>query len=139
MISLGLLAQHPGFRKEILGDSNPKGLGQVRVVAFTGRETDAKYGIWGSIAQQLGKESQFKEYYSPLKAPGLTAWVNLLKGDPLVILLDEIPFYLVNAKSSVIGNSDLSDVTVTALSNLFIAAGKSELSNVCIVISDLQL
>ena len=30
-------------------------------------------------------------------------------------------------------------MTVTALSNLFIAAGKSELSNVCIVISDLQL
>lgn len=139
MISLGLLAQHPEYRKAILGDVNPKGLGQVRVVAFTGRETDAKYGIWGSIAQQLGKESQFKEYYSPLKAPGLTAWVNLLKGDPLVILLDELPFYLVNAKSTVIGNSDLSDVTVTALSNLFIAAGKSELSNVCIVISDLQL
>ena len=139
MISLGLLAQHPEYRKEILGDANPKGLGQVRVVAFTGRETDVKYGLWGSIAQQLGKESQFKEYYSPLKAPGLTAWVNLLKGDPLVILLDEIPFYLVNAKSQVVGNSDLCDVTVTALSNLFIAAGKSELSNVCIVISDLQL
>lgn len=139
MISLGLLAQHQEYRKEILGENYPKGLGKVRVVAFTGRETDVKFGIWGSIAQQLGKESQFKEYYSPLKAPGLTAWVNLLKGEPLVILLDEIPFYLVNAKSTVVGNSDLCDVTVAALSNLFIAAGKNELSNVCIVISDLQL
>jgi len=138
MITLGLLAQYPEYRKEVMGESAPKGLGPVRVVAFTGRETDIKYGIWGSIAAQLGKEEQFNEYYSPLKAPGLTAWINLLKGDPLVILLDEIPFYLDAAKQQSIGSSYLSDVTVTALSTLFTAVGKSELDNVCIVISDLQ-
>ena len=37
-----------------------------------------------------------------------------------------------------IGNSDLSVVSGTALSNLLVAANKEELSRVCIVISDLK-
>jgi len=40
-------------------------------------------------------------------------------------------------KSSVIGNSDLSVVTTTALANLLVAVNKAELTNVCVVISDL--
>ncbi len=115
----------------------PGETGSVRVVAFSGRESDAPLGIWGSIATQLGKKEQFADYYSPLSAPGQTAWVNLLKGDPLVIMLDELPPYFENAKSKTIGNSDLSVVSATALSNLLVAIGKDELSNVCLVITDL--
>ena len=108
------------------------------MVAFTGRESDAPLGIWGSIATQLGKKELFKDYYSPLSAPGQTAWINLLKGDPLLILLDELPPYFENAHSKPIGNSDLAVVTTTALSNLLVAVGKGELANVCVVISDLK-
>ncbi|MDY3360272.1 MAG: DUF499 domain-containing protein, partial [Clostridium celatum] len=107
-------------------------------VAFTGRESDAPYGIWGSIAEQLGKRDLFKDYYTPLSAPGEGAWIKLLQGEPLLILLDELPPYLENAKSKMIGNSDLSVVTTTALSNLLSALGKEQLSNVCLVISDLK-
>ena len=52
-------------------------LGRVRVVAFSGRESDAPYGVWGAIAAQLGRRDQFKDYYAPLSAPGQTARVNL--------------------------------------------------------------
>jgi hypothetical protein len=45
-------------------------LGKVKVVAFTGRESDAPLGIWGAIAEQLGKKEMFSQYYSPLAAPG---------------------------------------------------------------------
>ena len=139
MIALGLLAKYPELRNEVMGSEyNKEVLGSVRVVSFTGRESDAQFGIWGAIAEQLGKKDVFKDYYSPLKAPGQSAWVNLLKGEPLLILLDELSPYLENARSIDIGNSDLSVVTVTALSNLLVAAGKDELSNVCIVISDLK-
>lgn len=139
MIALGLIARYPELRKEVMKDDyNDEVLGSVRVVAFTGRQSDVPFGIWGEIAEQLGKKEVFKDYYSPLKAPGLSAWVNLLKGEPLLILLDELPPYLENARASKVGNSDLSVVTVTALSNLLVAAGKKELSNVCIVISDLK-
>jgi len=139
MIALGLLANHPDMRQQALGDLyQSTNLGKVRVVGFTGRESDAPMGIWGAIAEQLGKKELFKDYYSPLSAPGQTAWVNLLKGAPLLILLDELPPYFEDAKSKAIGNSDLARVTTTALSNLLVAVGKDELANVCVVISDLK-
>lgn len=138
MVVLGLLAKHPELRQQVLGDDYAH-LGAVRVVGFTGRESDAPLGIWGAIADQLGKKELLKDYYSPLlQAPGQTAWINLLKGEPLLILLDELPPYFENAKSRPIGNSDLARVTTTALSNLLVAASKDELRNVCVVISDLK-
>lgn len=138
LLALGLLAKHPEYRRPVMEDFyTPGETGPVRVVAFSGRESDAPLGIWGSIASQLGKREQFAAYYAPLSAPGQTAWVNLLKGDPLVIMLDELPPYFEYAKSKSIGNSDLSVVTATALSNLLVAIGRDELSNVCLVITDL--
>ena len=139
MLALGLLARNPEYRKKIMGsNSKYKGLGEIRVVAFSGRESDAPLGIWGSIAEQIGKKDLFQQYYTPLSAPGETAWIKLLQGEPLLILLDELAPYLENAKSKMIGNSDLCVVTTTALANLFSALGKSQLSNVCLVISDLK-
>lgn len=136
MITLGLLAKHPEFRKRFLGSSYFKGT--VKVIGFSGRQSDTNLGIWGELAKQLGKEEQFKEYFNPqFKAPGNEAWINLLKGEPTLILIDELPPYLVNAKSITVGNSDLSVVTATALSNLFNAIKEKELSNVIVVISDL--
>ncbi|MCY3839415.1 MAG: DUF499 domain-containing protein [Gammaproteobacteria bacterium] len=140
LLALGLLAKHPEYRSEVMGgfyEPRPD-LEPVRVVAFTGRESDAPLGIWGAVAEQLGKKEQFADYYAPLAAPGQTAWVNLLRGGPLVIMLDELQPYLVNAASKSIGNSDLATVTTTALSNLLVAAGRDELANVCVVISDLR-
>ena len=139
MIVLGLLAKHPELRQTVMGSLHETGnLGAIRVVAFTGRESDAPLGVWGAIADQLGKKEVFKDYYSPLSAPGQTAWVNLLKGEPLLILLDELPPYLENAEAKAIGDSNLAKVTTTAISNLLVAVGKEELSNVCVVISDLK-
>ncbi|MGH8018245.1 MAG: DUF499 domain-containing protein [Opitutaceae bacterium] len=90
MLSLGLLARHPELRTEVMGNLyEAKELGPVRVVSFSGREKPA-LGLWGFIAEQLGKRDLFRDYYSPLQAPGQTAWVNLLKGEPTLILLDEL-------------------------------------------------
>jgi predicted AAA+ superfamily ATPase len=138
LITLGMLAKHPELRKSVLLDlPNAKELPPVRVICFSGRETDVPNGIWGEIARQLGKQADFKDYYSPLKAPGRTAWINLMKGPPTLILLDELPPYLDNAKAVAVGNSDLSHVTATALTNLFEAVAEKELGNVCIVLTDL--
>ena len=136
MIALGLLAKYPHLRKNIFDKLGLTLFDKpIRVVGFNGRETDAPYGIWGSIAEQLKKLEQFNEYYQPLQAPGQTAWTNLLEGEPTIILLDELPPYLENAYSISIGKSTLAEVTETALSNLFVAANKMD--NVCIVMSTL--
>lgn len=138
MVALGLLAQKPVLRYKLFGEKYSS-VDDVNLVAYTGRESDIKYGIWGEIARQLGKESLFSNFYSPLQAPGQTAWINLLKDDkPTLILLDELPPYLEDARTKNVGTGTLADVTVTALSNLFTAVAKPELSNVLIVISDLR-
>src|SRR5215510_7253981 len=75
LIDLGMLAKHPEYRTQVIHDlPTAKDLPKVRVVAFSGRETDVPHGIWGEIASQVGKKEFFKEYYSPLKAPGPSAW-----------------------------------------------------------------
>ncbi len=137
MIALGLLARDPALRKAILGKDDPSpGLGSCRVIGFNGRNTDATGGIWGSLAEQLGKSKQFANYVSPLlSAPGPEAWKQLLSGDPLIIFLDELPPYLEYAVAVPVGNGDLGIVTTTALANLFVAV--ADLSNVCLVLSDL--
>lgn len=138
MIALGLLARDPALRAKVLtGEQNPApNLGACRVAGFNGRSTDAAGGIWGSIAEQLGKADQFARYVSPLlSAPGPEAWKQLLGGDPLVLFLDELPPYLEYAVAVPVGNADLGVVTTAALANLFVAV--ADMNNVCLVLSDL--
>ena len=137
MLALALLAENKNWRRKIVGKEYDD-IGTIKVVAFSGRESDAPFGIWGSIAEQLGKKEMFADLYSPLRAPGESAWIKLLKGANILILLDELPPYLENAKSITVGNSDLCKVSITALANLFAALGKEQLSNVCLVFSDLK-
>ncbi|NCC04614.1 MAG: DUF499 domain-containing protein [Proteobacteria bacterium] len=137
MITLGLLARDPDLRSRVLAEKNPAPrLARCRVVGFNGRNTDSPGGIWGSIAEQLGKAEQFARYVSPLlSAPGPEAWKQLLGGDPLIIFLDELPPYLEYAAAVPVGNADLALVTTTALANLFVAV--AEMDNACLVLSDL--
>lgn len=137
MIALGLLARDSKLRKKVLADQDPApNLKECRVVGFSGRSTDESGGIWGSIAGQLGKAEQFRQYVSPLlSAPGPEAWKQLFGSEPLVIFLDELPPYLANAVAVPVGNGDLGIVTTTALANLFVAV--ADMDNVCLVISDL--
>ncbi len=139
LLALGLLAQYPAFRQRVMGEFYPPDpqLGEVKVIAFSGRETDAPYGVWGALAEQLGKKELFRDLYSPLRAPGQKAWENLLAGERLLILLDELPPYFQSAKAVQIGNSDLAQVTATALSNLLVALGRPGCERVALVITDL--
>ena len=140
LIALGLLAKHPEWRETVMkGFHKPHNLlGAVRVAAFSGRQNDVPYGIWGEIARQIGKEAEFAPYYAPLAAPGQEAWVNLLRGEPLVILLDELPPYFNDARTKTIGMGTLADLTTTALANLMIAVSSNKLDNVVLVLTDLS-
>src|SRR5690606_29236051 len=87
LLALGLLAKHPEFRARVMsGIYKPDpNLGALKVVAFTGRESEAPYGLWGSLAEPMGKRDLFKDLYSPLQAPGQKAWENLLSGETVLI------------------------------------------------------
>ena len=75
MLALALLVQNSDWRRKIVGKEYDD-IGDIKVVAFSGRESDYPYGIWGSIAEQLGRKEFFADHYSPLKAPGESAWLT---------------------------------------------------------------
>jgi hypothetical protein len=138
LIALGLLAEHPELREAVMaGFYKPGPLGAVRVVTINGRK-NAQFGIWGEIADQLNKKEAFSRYYSPLLPPGDEDWVSVLRGEPVLILLDELPPYFQAARAQSIGNSDLADVTTRALANLLVAVNSGKLNNVCVVFTDLS-
>ena len=139
LLAFGLLARHPEYRRRVMGGFYVPGRYRPgtrrRLLRTRERRAVGHLGRHRRPARQEGAVQGL--LLAPLSAPGQTAWVNLLKGDPLIIMLDELPPYFVNAASKSIGNSDLSVVTATALSNLLVAIGRDELHNVCLVITDL--
>lgn len=137
MIALGLLAQNPSMRDKNLKPHYDYTIEEeVRVLVFSGRETNTT--IAKSIAQQLGNEILFSDIIQNNRAPAPGEWISLLKGNPMLILLDELPPYFQYAETVTIGMGTLADVTTTSLANLLIALSKDELKNVCLVLSTLE-
>ena len=139
LIALGLLAKYPNYRKKIMAEFyKPGDLGAVSVVGFSGRKTITPFGIWGEIAEQLNRKSVFNDYYTPLMPPSPDKWVELLKGEPVLILLDELPPYFETAKAVAVGDTYLDRLTTAALANLLVAVNGNKLPRVCVVITDLS-
>ncbi|PIP07168.1 MAG: hypothetical protein CO012_07245 [Syntrophobacterales bacterium CG_4_8_14_3_um_filter_49_14] len=139
LIALGLLAKIPKYRKKVMSEFyNPGDLGAVTVVTFSGRKTSTPFGIWGEIAEQLNRKAVFNEFYSPLIPPSPDKWVELLKGEPVLILLDELPPYFESSKAVAVGDTYLDRLTTAALANLLVAVNGNKLPRVCVVITDLS-
>jgi hypothetical protein len=139
LIALGLLAMRPDLRASVMGSFyRSDSLGAVRVVTFTGRNTNTPFGLWGEIAQGLKRQDVFKEYYQPLMPPSEAAWIELLRGEPVLLLLDELPPYFEAMRAKQVGATTLDVITTTALSNLFNAIASGKLPNACIVVTDLR-
>lgn len=139
LLALGLLAKYPELRGQVMRDFYTPGLlGAVSVVTFSGRKTHTPFGIWGEIAQQLGREEAFNAFYSPLKPPGDREWIALLEGQPVLLLLDELPPYFEAAQAVPVGATTLDRITTTALANLLVAVSSGKLPQVCVVLTDLR-
>ncbi|AVX31525.1 putative ATPase, AAA+ superfamily [Carboxydocella thermautotrophica] len=137
LIGLGLLAMHPELRKEVCSDVLYAGsFGVAKVAAFNGRNTPQEF-FWGEIAQQLGKAELFRDFWvAGPKAPDEKDWLKLFDGgEPILILLDEMPPYFHYLDTQKVGNGTVADIATRAFANMLTAAGKK--SNVCVVVSDL--
>ena len=138
LITLGLLAKYPKYRKQVMADFfKPGDLGAVAVVAFSGRKTSKPFGIWGEIAEQLNRKTAFNEFYSPLKPPDPNKWVELLRGEPVLILLDKLPPYFEAARAVAVGKTYLDRLTEIALANLLAAVNNNKLFRAYLVITNL--
>ena len=138
LIGFGLLAQHPDLRAAVVPDvPHALSFGTARVVAFNGRNSPVHF-FWGEVAQQLGKPEFFRDFWvGGPKAPDERDWLRLFDGgEPILILLDELPPYFHYLDTQRVGNGTVADIATRAFANLLTAAGKK--SNVCVVISDLS-
>jgi hypothetical protein len=133
MIVAGLLARFPKLAKDLPFKKAPKGVKLDKVVAFSGRSTDEN--VWVNLGKQLGAN------FAPDSAPSEKQWAALFKDKSILILLDELAFYLVHAASK--GKKDegerFSTLTALALTNLFGAVrDHKEAGQVAVVVADLQ-
>ncbi|MGH8643083.1 MAG: anti-phage-associated DUF499 domain-containing protein [Gammaproteobacteria bacterium] len=137
LVGFGLLAKHPDLRKRYCaGMAYASAFETANIAAFNGRNNPDNF-FWGEIANQLGKGEQFKAFWtSGPKAPDEKHWLKLFDGgDPVLILLDEMPPYFHYLDTHKVGNGTVADIATRAFANLLTAAGKK--SNVCVVVSDL--
>ena len=138
MVALGLLARHSHLRPKVLTpDLNARiDFEGVRVAAFSGRNNPDNY-IWGEIADQLGQTEAIKpNWVNGPQSVDQSKWKEIIGDRPTLILLDEIPPYLDNASTQIIGQGTLANMVVYSLGNLMSAA--LELPNCCIVIANLS-
>jgi predicted AAA+ superfamily ATPase len=138
MIAFGLLAKHPELRQQILPSDLASRLnfGKARIAAFNGRNNPDNF-IWGEIARQLGQEEAIKPHWiNGPKSVDQTKWKEIIGNEPTLIMIDELPPYLDNASTQVIGQGTLANMVTYSISCLMSAA--LELDNCCIVIANLS-
>lgn len=138
MVALGLLARHPHLRPCALAPELADRLefGPARIAAFNGRN-DPDHYVWGELGEQLGQGDLLRPYW--VEGPrGVDEgkWLDVIGDEPTLILLDELPPYLLNASTRAVGKGSLADVVTYTLGNLLTAAMK--LPRCCVVISNLS-
>ncbi len=138
MVALGLLAKHPGLRPDVLPADLAERLdfGPARIAAFNGRN-DPEHFIWGEIAEQLGQAELIRPYWiDGPRGVDEKKWLEIIGDQPTLILLDELPPYLLNADTRAVGRGSLADLVTYSLGNLLSAAIKRP--RCCVVIANLS-
>jgi hypothetical protein len=95
LVGFGLLSKYPALRKKYCsGMLYAQAFASAKTAAFNGRNNPDNF-FWGEIANQLGKGEQFRSFWNTgPKAPDEKDWLKLFDaGDPILILLDEMPPY----------------------------------------------
>jgi hypothetical protein len=138
MVALGLLAKHPHLRTPVLPADLAERLefGPARIAAFNGRNDPGRY-IWGEIGEQLGKADLVRPFWiDGPRSIDEKKWLEIIGDEPTLILLDELPPYLLNADTRAVGKGSLADLVTYTFSNLLTAAIK--LPRCCVVIANLS-
>jgi hypothetical protein len=97
----GANAKHTDAVKAALKESGAAEIPpNVRVLTFVGTAADALKGKtpWGEFADQLGRYDLLEEHDEKRRSPGKDKLYELLKGEPKLILMDEIAEYCVKAR-----------------------------------------
>lgn len=89
--------------------------------------------LWGEIAEKTGNYDKVKTLDNEKRPINDIGIIKSLFDKPTVLLLDELPLYLLQADSEKLGNTTLAEITVTFLQNLISAV--SSVRNSVLVIT----
>jgi hypothetical protein len=115
MVALGLLAGDADLPASIVPDlAKDSPFENAKLVAVNGRMGFEERFLWGEIATQLGKESEYSKFWKDgPKAPSDRDWITLIGDGPTLILLDELPPYFDYAVTRQVGAGSLAQVGVS--------------------------
>lgn len=137
LIAFGLLAKDPQLRDEVLPRlALGRDFGAANVVIFNGHQNPESL-LWGYIAEKLSRADAMAPFWrNGPRTPGVDEWVSVIGGEPVLILLDELPSYLQMAQGEPVGNTTLGDLTIGALERLFNALPRCP--RACVVVTNLK-
>ena len=110
---------------------------EVRVVAIDCRRVE-KNTLWGELADKLGRYEAFKAEDLERKPIYDIGRITALLDRPTLILIDELPDYLLKTSSEKVGETTLSDLTISFMLNLVSAVNSSKNSMLIISLTAKQ-
>ncbi len=87
--------------------------------------------LWGEIAYAMGKYGLFKSLDESKEIPKDIGLLKSLFDKPTLLLIDELPQYLLKADSEKVGNVTLADLTISFIQDLIRAVSSM---NKCVLI-----
>jgi len=107
------------------------------VVAIDCRKM-GKATLWGEIAEALGRYEEFKEEDLSKKPVRDISKLKSLFNKPTLLLIDELPDLLLKASAEKIGDTNLSDLTISFILNLISAVSTTKDSMLIITLTGKQ-
>ena len=118
--------------RELLDEKDLKGIPEVAMVAIDGRnlsgiESEVKT-IWGEIGRQLACYEKLEEFDMKMQRPTAKVLTEIFESQekPVLILLDELVNYLKDSEGIKVGDTNLSEITISFLHNITEAVSNTE-------------
>ena len=122
-----------GVASDVGIDSIP----QARIVEIDCRRI-TKNTLWGEIAYRLGRYAEFEEADSAREPPTNISDIKRLFDEPVLIMLDELPHYLVKANGIRVGTQTLGDITVLFIMELISAVASTKRACLILTLTEKQ-
>ena len=117
---------------ELLEEKELKKIPEVSMVAIDGRnlsgiESEVKT-IWGEIGRQLNCYEKLKEFDERMQRPTAKVLTEIFESQkkPVLILFNELVNYLKDSEGIKVGDTNLSEITISFLHNITEAISNTE-------------
>jgi|GEM_PF-2323262 len=118
--------------RELLEEKDLKKIPEVSMVAIDGRDLSGIKSevktIWGEMGRQLNCYEKLEEFDVRMQRPTAKVLTEIFESQekPVLILLDELVNYLKDSEGIKVGDTNLSEITISFLHNITEAVSNTE-------------